>query len=132
MSDQSESLETPLYMRVRGRVLGPYEPEKLQAMVRRGQLSRLHELSTDGVSWVRASNFPELFATNVELPTTQHSTSSSVGSASTSDATVSASNANPAAESAVAASAKWYFSRGGAQGGPVDLPALRRCRPMVN
>ena len=54
-------MDTALYMRIRGRVLGPYDQEKLQGLARRGQLSRMHELSTDGVSWVRASNFPELF-----------------------------------------------------------------------
>ena len=49
------------YMRVRGRVQGPFDQEKLQNFSRRGQLSRMHEVSTDGINWARASNFPELF-----------------------------------------------------------------------
>ena len=50
------------YIRIRGRVLGPYDQEKLQTLARRGQLSRMHELSPDGISWVRASSYPELFS----------------------------------------------------------------------
>ena len=54
-------MENQLYVRIRGRVLGPYDQEKLQSLARRGQLSRLHELSTDATNWVRASAYPELF-----------------------------------------------------------------------
>ena len=54
-------MDTQLYLRVRGRVLGPYDQEKLQSLVRRGQLSRMHEVSTDGTHWVRASTYAELF-----------------------------------------------------------------------
>src|SRR3954453_4067022 len=88
-------METSLYIRVRGRVLGPYETEKLQSMVRRGQLSRVHELSTDGVSWVRASNYPELFVTNVELPQSMGASKEiAVETASTANANGSNSVAN--------------------------------------
>ena len=54
-------MDTQLYLHVRGRVLGPYDEEKLQSLVRRGQLSRMHEVSTDGTHWVRASTYAELF-----------------------------------------------------------------------
>ena len=54
-------MDTQLYLRVRGRVLGPYDEEKLKSLVRRGQLSRMHEVSTDGANWVRASTYAELF-----------------------------------------------------------------------
>jgi hypothetical protein len=43
-------------------VQGPFDQEKLQNFSRRGQLSRMHEVSTDGINWARASTFPELFA----------------------------------------------------------------------
>ena len=55
-------MDSQLYLRVRGRVLGPYDQDKLQSLVRRGQLSRMHEVSTDGTHWVRASTYAELFA----------------------------------------------------------------------
>ena len=54
-------MENQLYIRMRGRVLGPYDQEKLQSLARRGQLSRMHELSQDATNWVRASTYPELF-----------------------------------------------------------------------
>ena len=61
--------EARLYIRVRGRVLGPYDQERLQQMVRRGQLSRMHEISTDGTHWVRAATYSELFVGEpVKLP----------------------------------------------------------------
>ena len=59
---QAMQQDTQYYLRVRGRVQGPFDHEKLQNFSRRGQLSRLHEVSTDGINWVRASTLPELFA----------------------------------------------------------------------
>jgi hypothetical protein len=54
-------MDGQLYIRVRGRVLGPYDREKLKSLASRGQFSRLHEVSGDGVSWQRAAAFPDLF-----------------------------------------------------------------------
>jgi S1-C subfamily serine protease len=54
-------MENQLYVRIRGRILGPYDQEKLQSLARRGQLGRMHELSADAVNWVQASAYPELF-----------------------------------------------------------------------
>ena len=51
----------PLYIRVLGRVKGPFEWEKLRILVKRGQLSRIHEVSVDGQAWVKATEYPELF-----------------------------------------------------------------------
>lgn len=54
-------MENQFYIRIRGRVLGPYDLDKLQSLARRGQLSRMHEVSSDATTWVRASAHPELF-----------------------------------------------------------------------
>ena len=56
-------MEDQLYVRIRGRVQGPFDTEKLRALVRRGQLSRMHEVSNDGNDWKQASEYSELFAT---------------------------------------------------------------------
>jgi len=60
------------FVRIRGRVQGPFDLEKLQQMVRRGRLSRIHELSSDRKSWCSAAENPELFsgssASNAALP----------------------------------------------------------------
>ncbi len=50
-----------LYIRVRGRVLGRYDTAKLQSLAKRGQLSRMHEVSPDSINWVPASEYPKLF-----------------------------------------------------------------------
>lgn len=55
------------YVRIRGRVQGPYDTAKLQSLVRRGQLSRMHEVSNDGSLWRPAAEFPELFTTPVAV-----------------------------------------------------------------
>jgi hypothetical protein len=54
-------VEEQLYVRIRGQVQGPYDLEKLRALVRRAQLSRMHEVSSDGSVWKQAATFPELF-----------------------------------------------------------------------
>ena len=54
-------MENRLYIRIRGRVLGPYDREKLHLMARRGQFGRMHEVSEDGVAWQPASTYGELF-----------------------------------------------------------------------
>ncbi|MCP4815500.1 MAG: DUF4339 domain-containing protein [Planctomycetaceae bacterium] len=51
----------PLYIRVLGRIKGPFEWDKLRTLVKRGQLSRIHEVSADNQTWVKATEYPELF-----------------------------------------------------------------------
>lgn len=50
-----------VFIRLRGRIQGPYSPDQLQSLARRGQFSRSHEVSADGVHWARATTRPELF-----------------------------------------------------------------------
>lgn len=54
-------MENQLYIRIRGRVYGPYDQEKLQLLALRGQFGRIHEVSQDGVDWLSASTYGELF-----------------------------------------------------------------------
>jgi S1-C subfamily serine protease len=49
------------YVRVRGRVLGPFPFGKLQEMRDRGQLQSFYEVSTDQATWKAAGSVPELF-----------------------------------------------------------------------
>ena len=57
------------FVRIRGRTLGPYSLDKLQQMVRKGQVGRTQEMSTDGESWAAATTFPEVFARPVVVGT---------------------------------------------------------------
>jgi hypothetical protein len=49
------------FVRTRGRVSGPFDVGSLQKLVRRGMLSRAHEVSPDRQTWSSASDFEELF-----------------------------------------------------------------------
>jgi hypothetical protein len=57
MADQNERF----YVRFKGRVLGPLTREKTVDLAKRGQITKQHELSPDGVAWRLAQEFPELF-----------------------------------------------------------------------
>ena len=137
-------MDTQLYLRVRGRVLGPYDEEKLQTLVRRGQLSRMHEVSSDGAHWVRASTYAELFVgAPVKLvapemvvaaappPAQQPAADLSIPFAE--EAVVPAPAPAPAAAAAApkplapaATGRSWYYENRGAEHGPVEESFLRQ------
>lgn len=50
-----------VYVRFRGRTSGPFSEDEIKSMVDRGQISRLHALSTDRVHWQRAGNLSKLY-----------------------------------------------------------------------
>lgn len=50
-----------VFIRFRGRTIGPLTPDKVKDMVRRGQVTRMHELSGDGLSWTKADEFGNFF-----------------------------------------------------------------------
>ncbi|WP_442485152.1 GYF domain-containing protein [Aeoliella sp. SH292] len=50
------------YVRIRGRVSGPFSTEKLMQLAQRGQLSRTHEVSEDSANWFSAGQLEQLFA----------------------------------------------------------------------
>ena len=49
------------YVRFKGRVLGPLTREKTLELAKRGQITKQHELSPDGVAWKKADEFPGFF-----------------------------------------------------------------------
>jgi S1-C subfamily serine protease len=50
-----------LYVRVRGKVTGPFGLPQLRALRDRGQFRRFHEISEDRQTWVAAASLTELF-----------------------------------------------------------------------
>ena len=46
-----------IFLRFRGRTLGPFTSSKAAEMLQRGQITRLHEVSADGASWIRAEDY---------------------------------------------------------------------------
>jgi hypothetical protein len=57
--------EQRFYVRVRGKVLGPFAVAQLRQLRDRGQLKRFHEVSTDRQQWEPAAGLAELFADEV-------------------------------------------------------------------
>lgn len=119
--------ERQLYIRVRGRVLGPFEDEKLQTMARRGQFSRMHEVSADGLTWVRASVYPELFAGGPPASEGQPNGRSAAAEAVAAAPTGGGEQYHVAADSppAAGASSHWYYTSGGREIGPVGYAAVQ-------
>jgi hypothetical protein len=56
--------EEQIYVRFKGKVLGPLTLQKVQELARRGQITRMHDLSSDGISWLKAEEFGDVFATS--------------------------------------------------------------------
>jgi hypothetical protein len=56
-------MDEHFYIRMKGRVQGPFTPGELRERANRQQFSRLYEISTDGDTWSRATSRPDLFPT---------------------------------------------------------------------
>ncbi|MEI8376598.1 MAG: DUF4339 domain-containing protein [Planctomycetota bacterium] len=128
-------MDTDLYLRVRGRVLGPYDLEKLQTLVRRGQLSRKHEVSTDGTHWVAASTYPDLFVgAPVTLPSppgnSNYPQPVNPSPVANDDPGFSVEGDQPGAAPAMpntqpSGGRLWYYEHASTQSGPVEESVLR-------
>src|SRR5438105_2674859 len=68
--DKGSSLLTPVetrmatdqfYVRIRGKVTGPFRLDQLRSLCNRGQLGRFHEISEDRRAWVGAGSLAGLF-----------------------------------------------------------------------
>ena len=109
-------MEDQLYVRIRGRVQGPYELDKLRALVRRGQLSRMHQVSPDGTNWRQASEYAELFAS----PAVEAAPPRSETPSTTESAAAGLELEPPSPES----QASWYYAHNNVQSGPVTFERL--------
>jgi hypothetical protein len=109
-------MENQLYVRIRGRVLGPYDKEKMQSLARRGQLSRMHELSTDATNWVRASAYPELFVSEEPPPAAVAPNRSGEARVSDKDEGLPPRTSNRS----------WWYGKNGSEFGPVDQATLQQ------
>jgi TM2 domain-containing membrane protein YozV len=109
-------MEKQLYIRIRGRVLGPYNQDKLQSLARHGQLSRLHELSTDGTSWGRASAYPELFVNQErQAVLTEEQVVLEVQKSVAKDGPPQ-----------MLSGQRWWYGKNGSESGPVDYATIQQ------
>ncbi len=117
-----------LYVRLRGRVLGPFDEMKLRELARRGQLGRLHQLSADGVNWMPASSRPHLFSSQTEhAPETVRTLPAAVSepaAGSPWNVRQAELRNSPAVNATVSDGQQWYYELGGQENGPVSRASL--------
>jgi hypothetical protein len=102
------------FIRLRGRIQGPFSSDQLQSLAKRGQFSRTHEVSDDGVRWSRATTRPELFP-----PANPDIVSNALFE---SDELVPE---PPPRAAALPPTDVWYYHQLGANHGPVDFSHLQ-------
>jgi len=112
------------WVRYKGRSIGPYTLERIRQMVRKGQVGRMHEVSTDAASWIPASSFPEIFeppaaAVAPAAISVEPVAVTVVAEPRNSTIAAPAPGAGPPAESAT-----WYCAVGGVQQGPMPRSQL--------
>ncbi len=113
-------MDQQYFVRIRGRVKGPFGADYLRDLSKQGQFGRIHEVSKDGTSWERAGNFPELFATQDSIdPAARQGASASK---TTAPDTIPV---EPAARTAAPPQSRWYYALGGEQVGPVEFAHLK-------
>lgn len=113
--------ETTYFMRARGKIFGPFSVDQLQTLRRRGQLSRVHEVSIDRDNWRPASSYPELFedagAPVISVPAVISETLFQAES----PPNFQEGNTPPDLNAT-----EWFYSIDGRQYGPVGQEELRR------
>lgn len=119
MNDSRSTAEIQVYfIRVRGRVLGPFTLDKLRVLRSRGQFSRVHEFSTDRENWQSASALEHLLGG-----------SSRGGEELAAAAALAAPGAVPPVAPSPAGialpGAIWYYNIAGELYGPVSIIDLR-------
>lgn len=108
------------YIRIRGRVAGPYAAEQLRSMSQRGQFSRMHEVSPDGAEWSRATTHPDLFLAN-DIGKKKPQPEDSFGQPEQAES-IPVSNAPPPS---LPSDSPWHYSTSSGRHGPVDFAYLQ-------
>jgi TM2 domain-containing membrane protein YozV len=101
------------YIRVRGRLQGPVSEEKLKRLALTGKLSRAHEISMDGKSWIAASQRPELFERLIKTPPVEPPPEEDIKPETPVDPP-------PGLPPVPSATKEWFYFAGGNQMGPVS------------
>lgn len=117
-------MTTTYYVRIRGRVQGPFDVNKLRSLVRRGQIGRTHEVSQDGVSWSRAVEFSELFEAPTQL-TAPKPANSIIDRSEPDTAPHEVGDSSGETAQPPAAEDVWYYAVGASQNGPVNRATLQ-------
>ncbi|OYP34393.1 DUF4339 domain-containing protein [Rhodopirellula sp. MGV] len=108
-----------VFIRFRGRTIGPLTPDKVKEMVRRGQVTRMHELSADGLSWTKAEEFGGFF------PRVAPAGSAAGDLASDGNTVPPGSSGQAVIAPNENAAAQWYAHVQNEKQGPVSLDQMR-------
>jgi len=100
-----------IYVRFKGRVLGPLTHEKAADLVRRGQITKQHELSSDGLAWRMAEEFTEFFSPPTRGKTVDAQTDIQL---------------QPATIQPIVDDEQWYAHFDGSNQGPVNEGLMRQ------
>jgi len=118
-----------IYVRFKGKTLGPLTHQKIQDLARRGQITRMHDLSSDGMSWVKAEEFGDIFSSSrtVKTATLQPTiaTASPAGGYRAEIADSGFGQASPRPNEAPDQTVQWYAHVGGENRGPMDAAAIK-------
>ena len=110
------------YIRVRGRVQGPFDLEQLKKLRQRGQFSRAHEVSPDQASWQSASILDDVFvAPKRAAPAKVEPAVEEFVDAVDAEETVPTPKTRASSTKPV-----WHYTVGEEQYGPVTLLELRK------
>lgn len=105
-----------MYIRLRGRTLGPFDLTQLRALHQRGQFSRAHEVSVDRQSWQSAATLERIFQP------TKRKTANEIGLTENKPAVNAVA---PGVDSPKSVKPIWHYNIGDESHGPVTLVELR-------
>lgn len=115
-----------IYVRFRGRTLGPLTAQKVHDLIRRGQITRVHELSGDGLSWSKAEEFGDFFAVPRAETTKAEQTATNSSESVRHSAGQIESGLSVNAQTSVEPAVEWYAHVNGENQGPISLDQLRQ------
>ncbi|MFG0262327.1 MAG: DUF4339 domain-containing protein [Novipirellula sp. JB048] len=122
-----------IYVRFKGKTLGPLTETKVRDLVRRGQITRMHELSSDGLTWQRAEAFGDIFRKRDQgTPQAVAPVSATTSSAAAQDTSTPLAAAAPVSTATSAPipgqmpedGVQWYAHVNGDNQGPINSQTL--------
>lgn len=105
----SSSVGQQYFIRIQGKILGPFSLDRLKSLALRGQFARAHEVSSNRQSWSSASTLEEIFPATTPTPASLQSTTGSA----------------PLALNQTGPAPKWYYNAAGVEQGPVTIRDLK-------
>ena len=109
-------MDTHLWVKEKGRVLGPYTIDKLKELVDENWLSKMHLISADQMTWVDAGDYQNgmLWNRTNQQPVEEVEPSLSIDNDSVADIPT------PSTEGV-----EWWYTRNGQQLGPITVEQLK-------